>query len=197
MIRINLYGSPKPKRGRRSAITVSLPTEGPSIIVVILVLAAVVGGGSYWWYNRLTSQHEKIQSDLATADRRIKDLSVVKTRYEEKDKQMRALKSRFDVIDQLRANQAGPVRLLNTVSDTVNSSDAVWLNTMKDTGSTVELEGIALSNVALANLMSNFKKTGFFKNVELKETVQEDYKNLQAFSFTIVLAYDKASNKKS
>jgi Tfp pilus assembly protein PilN len=65
---------------------------------------------------------------------------------------------------------------------------------MKDEGSTVTLDGVALSNVALANLMTNLKKGGYFKNVELKETSQEDFKTVQAFNFTLVC--EKASPKK-
>ena len=98
------------------------------------------------------------------------------------------------MIDQLRAAQKGPVELLAALSDTVNNSDAVWLKTMRDEGGNVTLEGTALSNVALANLMTNLKKGGFFKTVELKETQQEDVKSIQAFTFTLVC--EKASPKK-
>jgi len=116
----------------------------------------------------------------------------VKAAYLEKQKQHEALKARFDVIDQLRANQAGPVTLLSTISTTVNQSDAVWLNSMHDDGPSITLEGMALSNVSLANLMENLRKTGYFKTVEVKETVQEDAaKELQTFSFTLICEKQK------
>ena len=136
----------------------------------------------------------KIASQLRDAEVRIKQLSGVKAKYEEKDKQAKMLQKRFDVIDQLRAAQKGPVELLASLSDTVNNSDAVWLKTMRDEGNTVTLDGVALSNVALANLMTNLRKGGYFKNVELKETAQEDFKTVQAFNFTLVC--EKASPKK-
>ena len=41
---------------------------------------------------------------------------------------------------------------------------------MDDTGPTVSLEGTALSADAVANLIANLQKTGFFKTVEMKET---------------------------
>jgi len=54
------------------------------------------------------------------------------------------------------------------------------------------LEGMALSNVSLANLMENLRKTGYFKTVEVKETVQEDAaKELQTFSFTLICEKQK------
>jgi Tfp pilus assembly protein PilN len=86
----------------------------------------------------------------------------------------------------LRAAQTGPVNLLNTVGSTVNNTEAVWLNTMKDQGASIDIEGLALSQDAVANLITNLQKTGFFKNVEIKETFQDDsVKDMQAFLFTL------------
>ena len=46
---------------------------------------------------------------------------------------------------------------------------------------------LALSTTAVANLISNLKKSGYFKNIELKETLQDDaVKDYQAFTFTLV-----------
>ena len=90
------------------------------------------------------------------------------------------------MIDQLRANQKGPANLLATMGETVNSTEAVWLSKMNDTGASIDLNGTALSNNAVANLLANLKKTGLFKNVEIKETVQDAaVKDYQAFNFTI------------
>jgi len=37
-----------------------------------------------------------------------------------------------------------------------------------------------------ANLISNLQKTGFFKNIEIKESYQDDaIKDMQAFQFTL------------
>jgi len=57
---------------------------------------------------------------------------------------------------------------------------------MDDTGPAVTLEGTALSADAVATLISNLQKTGFFSNVEIKETFQDDQiKDMQAFQFTL------------
>jgi hypothetical protein len=38
----------------------------------------------------------------------------------------------------------------------------------------------------VANLISNLQKTGFFKNIEIKETFQDEgVKDMQAFQFTL------------
>ena len=67
---------------------------------------------------------------------------------------------RVDVIDSLRAGQAGPVNLLAMLGETVNGTEAVWLSKMDDTGPAVKLVGTALSTDAVANLIANLQKTG-------------------------------------
>jgi len=97
------------------------------------------------------------------------------------------------VIDQLRANQSGPVELLNTMGDTVNNTEAVWLSSMRDNGPSVDLEGTALSADAVAALITNLQKSGHFKNIEIKETFQdEQVKDMQAFQFTLTCEKGKS-----
>jgi Tfp pilus assembly protein PilN len=104
----------------------------------------------------------------------------------ERQRQAEAYKRRVDVIDQLRNNQTGPVGLLSMIADTVNSTEAVWLNSMQDQGANVAIDGTALSSDAVANLISNLQKTGFFRNIEIKESYQdESVKDMQAFQFTL------------
>jgi Tfp pilus assembly protein PilN len=111
----------------------------------------------------------------------------------ERQKQADNYKRRVDVIDQLRAAQHGPVDLLNTIGDTINGTEAVWLNTMKDTGANIDIQGMALSTDAVATLIANLQKTGYFKNIEIKETYQdEQVKNMQAFQFTLTCEKGKS-----
>ena len=122
-----------------------------------------------------------------------RDDRPVKARFLERQRQAENYKRRVDVIDQLRASQSGPVNLLNTIGDTINGTEAVWLNTMKDQGASVDIEGMALSADAVASLIQNLQKTGYFKNIEIKETFQdESYKEMQAFQF--VLTCEKAKS---
>ena len=123
---------------------------------------------------------------MEVAQRKNAELADVKARYMERQREAENYKRRVDVIDQLRAAQAGPVNLLNTIGQTVNSTEAVWLNSMKDQGTSVDIDGMALSTDAVANLISNLQKTGYFTNIEIKETYQDDtFKEMQAFQFTL------------
>jgi Tfp pilus assembly protein PilN len=52
---------------------------------------------------------------------------------------------------------------------------------------------MALSTDAVANLIANLQKTGFFRNIEIKETYQDDQvKDMQAFQFTLTCEKGKS-----
>jgi Tfp pilus assembly protein PilN len=188
MIRINLLGAQKGKNKRSAASAAAVMEVGdvgsPKVkILVVVVLAALVNVG--YWY-QLDKQHRDIAAKMEVAKRKNAELADVKARYLERQREAENYKRRVDVIDQLRAGQAGPVNLLNTIGQTVNKTDAVWLNSMKDEGTSVDIDGMALSTDAVASLISNLQKTGYFTNIEIKETYQDDnYKEMQAFNFTL------------
>jgi Tfp pilus assembly protein PilN len=189
MIRINLLGAQSKGKNKRSAASAAAVMDvgdvgSPKVkVLVVLVLAALVNVG--YWY-QLDTQHRDIAAKMEVAMRKNAELADVKARYMERQREAENYKRRVDVIDQLRAAQAGPVNLLNTVGQTVNSTEAVWLNSMKDSGTSVDIDGMALSTDAVASLISNLQKTGYFTSIEIKETYQDDtFKEMQAFNFTL------------
>ncbi|MGA3090535.1 MAG: PilN domain-containing protein [Terriglobales bacterium] len=188
MIRINLLGGAKPKGKKSPAI--SMPSfelgnlGGPIVQVAAVLLIAGACNFGYWY--RLDRERKEIESQTRIAEQKNHELADIKVRYLERQKQADAYKRRVDVIDQLRSNQTGPVNLLSMIGDTVNNTEAVWLNSMQDQGASVAIDGTALSSDAVANLISNLQKTGFFKNIEIKESFQDDaIKDMQAFQFTL------------
>jgi len=59
----------------------------------------------------------------------------------------------------------------------------------------IDIEGLALSQDAVANLISNLQKTGYFKNIEIKETFQDDsVKDMQAFQFELTCEIDRSKS---
>jgi Tfp pilus assembly protein PilN len=188
MIRINLLGSPKPKGKKNSAV--SMPSfelgnfGSPMIQVAAVLLIAGALNAGYWY--QLDREKKSIEVKARVAEQKNRELADIKARYLERQRQADSYKRRVDVIDQLRANQTGPVNLLSMIGDTINSTEAVWLNSMQDQGASVAIDGTALSTDAVANLISNLQKTGFFRNIEIKESYQDEgVKDMQAFQFTL------------
>ncbi len=196
MIRINLLETSKGK-GKRGGSGPTMPAMemgdmgSPKLKVLVVLLVAGALNFGYWY--RLDQQSKSIAKQMAAAEQKNRELSDVKARYLERQRQADNYKRRVDVIDSLRAGQAGPVNLLAMLGETVNGTEAVWLSKMDDTGASVNLEGTALSTDAVANLIANLQKTGFFKTVEIKETFQDDaIKDMQAFQFTLTCEKGKS-----
>ena len=127
----------------------------------------VLIGLAHMWVQR---EHDRLEKNLQKAVLENQRLADVKAKYEASKRKADMFERRVRVIDELKAAQAGPVNLLNLVADTVNSTDAVWLETMTDDGKTLNFTGMALSPNSVADLMANLRKTGAFKSVEIKET---------------------------
>src|SRR5215470_3960191 len=190
MIRINLLEAPKPKN-KRSALP-SMPTMevgdvGSPRLKVLIAFGLAAAFNLYTWYH-LDAQKKDIAAKMAQAEQKNRELADVKQRYMARQREAENYKRRVDVIDQLRNanNQGGPVNLMAMVGETVNNTEAVWLNNLKDQATSVDIEGMALSTDAVANLISNLQKTGYFRNVEIKESIQDEtIKDMQAFQFTL------------
>jgi Tfp pilus assembly protein PilN len=196
MIKINLLESSKSK-GKRGGSGPSMPTMemgdmgSPKLKVLVIVVLVGLANLGYWY--RLDHLSKEIGAKMKVAEQRNHELADVKARFLERQTQANAYKRRVDVIDGLRQNQTGPVNLMAMMGETINNTEAVWLSKMDDNGASVNLEGTALSPDAVANLIANLQKTGFFKSVEIKETFQdEQIKEMQAFQFTLTCEKGKS-----
>jgi len=186
MIQINLLGLPKPKKGKRAAAA-SIAGEGPNPMVLIgiafiLGLALLAGG-----YYKISGDKKRIETDMAAAQKESQRLALAKSKYDEREAQRKIFEQRVKVIEDLRAKASGPVDLLTMVGTTINNTEGVWLNTLKEDGHNINIDGSALSVHQVAALMKNLQGTGYFRSVELKETQQDpQVKEMQQFNFTLV-----------
>jgi type IV pilus assembly protein PilN len=193
MIRINLLGVPKSKGKRSPSLASVMPGAGVSVVMKVLLVFALAAAMNFGYWYHLNAEKARLATELAQAERKNRELSEVKAKYLEREKQMQQYKRRVDVIDELRSQQFGPVKLMATLGGTVDNTEAVWLSVVSDQGGSIDIQGRALSETAVANLITNLQKTGFFKSVEMKESYQDDQvKNMQAFIFTITCQKQKS-----
>lgn len=183
MIRINLLpGQQRPKAKRGSAAGGGGGWQG-----VLLLGGAILGVGA------LAVLFFMQAGKLEDAKKRVTDLQnekasleKVKLEVENYQKQKQILDQRIAVIQDLQRNRVGGQELLDVVATTVNRVDSLWLTTMVRRGNTLNIEGTAASISAVANLVTQLKRAGYFDNVEIKETRQDDRnKAVQVFIFTV------------
>ena len=197
MIKINLLETSKGKGKRGGNSAPSMPSiemgDMGSPKLKILALVVIVGLGNLGYWYRLDHETQAIAARMKVAEQKNHELADVKVRFLERQTQANAYQRRVDVIKQLHEGQTGPVNLMAMLGETINNTEAVWLRKMDDTGPSVDLEGTALSTDAVANLIANLQKTGYFRTVEIKETYQDDtIKDMQAFQFTLTCEKGKS-----
>lgn len=115
-----------------------------------------------------------------------KELDVLKKKVEEVEgyeKKKLLLEDKIRVIEQLRKNQGGPVRLLDYLSQGLDPVK-VWLTSME--GDTqVVVVGKALTNDDIVEFIKNLQQSNYFSSVTLQESVQALEDSVTVYSFKI------------
>jgi len=184
MIRINLLGQARPK-----ATKTTVPLEATIQIVFLLValgLAGVVLGITYYQQKReLDATNAKIASLRAEKA----TLQAIKADVDRFESQKAVLQQRINVIETLQKNRTGGQELLQMVANTVVRVDSLWLTSLERKGDNLDIKGQAGSINAVANFITQLKRSGYFNNVEIKDAEETDLvKSAQTFGFSMTAA---------
>jgi Tfp pilus assembly protein PilN len=180
MIRINLLGQARPKAARRA-----VPLEA-TLQILMLVLALILGGGflymDYWGTSKKIDVVQKHIDQLKIEKARLEQIKLQVDAFE---KQKELLQQRINVIEALQRNRSGGQELLDAVANTVSRTETVWLNSLARKGNQLTLTGTAGSINAVAEYITQLRRSGYFQTVEIKETHQNDNPDVQLFEFTV------------
>jgi Tfp pilus assembly protein PilN len=181
MIRINLLGQARPKATKQA-----VPLEATVQILFLAVavaLAAVILGVTYFQQKReLDSTNKKILALRAEKQ----SLQQIKQDVDRFQNEKNVLQQRIDVIETLQKNRTGAQQLLAMVANTVVRVDALWLTSLNRDGGTLAIDGEAGSIDAVANFLTEMKRSGYFDNVELKDAKENDIvPSVQTFAFSL------------
>lgn len=185
MIRTNLLGRPRPKVKRRVAIAGTLQLVLFAIPVAVALIALVVH------YSLIQRDISKLREDIAQKESEKRTMAQLEKEINDYEAEQRRLQGRLDVIENLKRNQAGPVRLLEAVGDTVTLTETLWLTSMEEKpGSQIEFKGRAGSVNAVANFITNLSSSGYFQDVEIKESVEKPQQGAaSSFEFTLTAKF--------
>jgi len=191
MIRINLLGQKPPKKPSRAVPAGMAVTLG--LLVVSLAMAGSVLG---FFYNDKVQQIHTTQIEVDNLKRAIDSLQKTKAQVEAMKAQKLVLDGQYQVLDQLSQNRSGGQELLESLAGTVVRTDAVWLTAMEKKGNTLMLEGTAGSVNAVANFITELKRSGKFGKVEISESRQDERNPAVAtFLFKLSAEFTPAQSK--
>jgi Tfp pilus assembly protein PilN len=137
------------------------------LIIGGLVLGALIAGG--WW---LTEKHKlsERQDLVATKQVEAQRLEAIIKEVEEYQRRKDSLQRRIDLINQLKQNQKGPVKIMDRISQDL--PDLVWLDKMTMSGGAITINGRGLNPNAIANFVENIKNDPLFEEPDLSSLAQ-------------------------
>jgi len=164
VIRINLLTEAKQAAAKKKAPI--LPTgarlnnllfiAGLSLGVLYIGIMALI----------LTGRRRHLEEDVTRARLeadRLKSIIEEVQGYEQKKANLQA---KIDLINNLKLNQKGPVRLMDEISKAL--PDLVWLTVLDVSGGQVTMRGRTLSPNAVSTYLENLKKSPYFKEPVFK-----------------------------
>jgi type IV pilus assembly protein PilN len=174
MIRINLLAperATKKKSGGGGGA--GLPSAGALQSYLLLALfaggAAVLCAGAWWLQsNKLADLDTRIAADT----KRKADLDAIKKQVDEFQQKKATLENKVAVIEMLRTAQKSPVHMLDEVSGAL--PDYVWLAQMDETRGAMRFGGQSNSLAAVADYISALQNSGWFPQVELVSSQEEN-----------------------
>jgi Tfp pilus assembly protein PilN len=185
MIRINLLGRNRPKAARQA-----VPLES-TLQIILLAAALAVSVGVLWYYwAQLDGESKTLQADIQTEQGEKARLENLKSQVEAFQREKDVLQQRIDVIEQLQRNRTGGQELMDALANTVIRTDTLWLTSVARKGDNLSIQGEAASLNAVANFITELKRSGYFDQIEIKESHQDTgEKAVQSFIFELTAQF--------
>ncbi|MCP4898753.1 MAG: hypothetical protein GY906_17420 [bacterium] len=185
MIKINLVSEAPTAvatKRKRSDVSVGVK-QGDLILMVVLAICAAVVGGQ--WY-LLSSKKADLQKTENARRAERDELQEFIRRVDELERTRESLRHKIQVINDLKLNQRGPVRIMDEVSRAL--PDLVWLSSLDLKDNVITLNGVAMDENAVANYIANLDASPFFQEPTLKNMSRRPQSTF-AFVLTCVFTY--------
>ncbi len=191
MIRINLLAEgKKPVVTKKKQVTGGgwkAIAQSENLAFYLLLSAALIGPlvvGAIYLVRE--SRIATLQEEVAVAQAEVDELEPIIREVEEFKAKKAELERKVLVINQLKANQSGPVRIMDYVSKAL--PELLWLNRMQVGAQSITISGEAFNTNAVANFMENLDRFPEFREPVLRDTAQKG----GVYTFTLSFSYDFA-----
>jgi len=168
MIRVNLLGTKEPSVGG----PVLEPgfggggesSEKKGILAGIAIMGLAVGAVGVQWLSatRTINQLDEAINQLTQEKAR---LAPIIAQVEEYQAKLAELEEKERLIERLKSERQGPVRMLEALSGEL--PDFVWLTELTQRSGMVTIDGMAASLVSVADYIRRLEDSDWFQNVEL------------------------------
>jgi type IV pilus assembly protein PilN len=134
----------------------------------------------------LLSRRSQLDDEIVKARLEADRLKSIIEEVKEYEDKKASLEAKIQLINSLKTNQKGPVRLMDEISKAL--PDLVWLTVLEVSGNTVSMRGKTLSPNAVATYLENLKKSPFFAEPVFK-VLGQDGGNSGTYSWEMTLTF--------
>lgn len=169
MIRINLLAAERTTHKKKAV------AGPPGALQAYLILGGLLGltllgCAAAWWLK--SSALAALDTQTAEATKRQQTLQVIKVKVEGFERKKALLDAKVDLIERLKAQQSGPVHMLDEISKAL--PEFVWLTALEQTGASIKLVGETNGLTSVADFISNLQRSGWFPHVDLVDSAESD-----------------------
>ncbi len=176
MIRINLL----PVRQIKQRIRLRNEVIAFCLALLLLLGALFLGTGA------LNQKITTLQQVVAQLNKKKNSYTPILNKIKKLERDKNALEAKIDVIKKLKKTSQITVRVLDELAN-ITPGNRIWLKNMKQSGTQVNIDGVALDNRTIAQYMKSLKKSQFFSNAVLGSSSQITVANKKLKSFKLTL----------
>ncbi len=170
MIKINLLTEVKQaqrKKAKSIGAAEGVFNLNNAIIILCLALGLAYAGVMYM---KINGQAQALEAKIADAEKEQARLQKILEEVGRFEKKKANLQKKIELINDLKRNQKGPVRIMDEVSKMI--PDLLWLDGLDLKGDALTVRGRALNLNAIANFIDNVKGNPFFSEPSLQDISQ-------------------------
>lgn len=198
MIRINLSAADRPSKKRKAGGGGGgggAPST-PGAMQAYLLLGIFLGGAllvclGLFFY--VSGQIRQLDTKIAAAEERQRQLQEIKRQVDALELKRATFQRKVDLIERLKAEQSGPVHMLDEVSKSL--PDFVWINNLDQTGTTLRFTGQSNGLTAVADFISALERSGWFPNVDLASSTESN--NIITYALTAIFKNPEVARKEA
>lgn len=173
MIRINLLPHREVKRAARQRQFNLLMGSVAGLGIAIVVLGYLTLESRQ---QTQAARNQYLQGEIASLDRDIADIKKLK-------EQTQSLLARKQAVETLQTNRSGEVHVLDQLVRQL--PEGIYLKAIKQTGTTINLQGYAQSSARVSTLIRNLEASPWLESPVLIEIKAATVQNLRANEFNL------------
>ena len=179
MIKINLL--PTKKKAPKKVIDLQ---QQLFLAVLVIILTMII---MWFFWKRQRDLIATLEKEKITAEARVHEQENMLKEVKNVEEERKKVSEKIDIIEKLKKNQAGPVRLLDELSKALPKG--VNIVSLTESNNNINIEGTGFSNDDIVRFVENLKASRFLSDVNLLETSQAKQESIDIYRYKLQFVY--------